>query len=160
MDRLADLWTEFRAGKPLKSVSAGVPYIRFSKDDPYYGGDCFYDEFGGYETYFGIEFSWMDADDWELAPERVADYDVGNGKIETYVVGKQPGNFESIKGSFRDAPAPRVADYLVLQPTRWSKYQKDGIVFYKDTWFKETHPIGQQPEGSVLVPGSEKTIDE
>lgn len=155
MDRLADLWTEFRAGKPLKSVSAGVPYIRFSKDDPYYGGDCFYDEFGGYETYFGIEFSWMDADDWELAPERVADYDVGNGKIETYVVGKQPGNFESIKGSFRDAPAPRVADYLVEITNPTPLYH---LPFTH--WLKQTHPIGSQPEGSVMVPGSEKILDE
>jgi hypothetical protein len=27
-------------------------------------------------------------------------------------------------------------------------------------WFKATHPIGQQPEGAVLVPGSEKEVTE
>lgn len=49
-------------------------------------------------------------------------------------------------------PEPtRVADYLVplIHPDN------------KRDWFvKETHPIGQQPEGSVMVPGSEKEVTE
>lgn len=51
-------------------------------------------------------------------------------------------------------PEPtRVADYLVKNE------------FYRTTakgisWFRETHPIGQQPEGSVMVPGSEREVTE
>jgi len=46
-------------------------------------------------------------------------------------------------------PEPvRVADYLVeARPTRLMPY-----------YIKETHPIGRQPEGSVLVPGSEREV--
>jgi hypothetical protein len=44
-------------------------------------------------------------------------------------------------------PEPiRVADYLVPVP-----FLKDAGIYAKDT-----HPIGQQPEGAVLVPGSER----
>jgi len=42
----------------------------------------------------------------------------------------------------------RVADYLVQGGTA------DGAP--ASVWFKATHPIGQQPEGAVLVPGSER----
>lgn len=55
-------------------------------------------------------------------------------------------------------PEPvRVADYLVLRPREF-QYQKDGILFYRDAWFKETHPIGSQPPGSVNVPESERNL--
>jgi hypothetical protein len=40
----------------------------------------------------------------------------------------------------------RVADYLVPVP-----FLKDAGIYAKDI-----HPIGQQPEGSVMVPGSER----
>jgi hypothetical protein len=43
----------------------------------------------------------------------------------------------------------RVADYLVQGGTA------DGAP--APVWFKATHPIGQQPEGAVMVPGSERS---
>ena len=46
----------------------------------------------------------------------------------------------------------RVADYLVL-----TRYRFDAPPNDKAVWFKQTHPIGQQPEGSVMVPGSERS---
>jgi hypothetical protein len=51
------------------------------------------------------------------------------------------------------APEPiRVADYLV--PTVSQLYVYDTGIY--PTYFRNTYPIGQQPEGSVLVPGSER----
>jgi hypothetical protein len=48
-----------------------------------------------------------------------------------------------------DKPEPlRVADYLVQGGTADSAPAP--------VWFKATHPIGQQPEGAVMVPGSER----
>jgi hypothetical protein len=45
-----------------------------------------------------------------------------------------------------DKPEPtRVADYLVFKE-----------YYYIDCYIKQTHPIGQQPEGAVLIPGSER----
>jgi hypothetical protein len=121
MAKLGDLWTEFRAGKPIRSVSADVLYVRFSKDDPHYGGDCFYDENECYDIHFGVETHWMDADDWELVPEPV-----------------------------------RVADYLV--PTVSQLYIHDSGIY--PTYYRTKFPIGQQPEGAVMVPGSEKEVSE
>lgn len=69
MSRLADLWTEFRAGKPVRSKSQGIKSIKFLKDDPEYG-DCILDDDGCCEN-FCIEMHWLDADDWELVPEPV-----------------------------------------------------------------------------------------
>jgi hypothetical protein len=46
-------------------------------------------------------------------------------------------------------PEPvRVADYFVLKP-----YCFHG---HPPLYPKETHPIGQQPEGSVMVPNTER----
>lgn len=121
MAKLGDLWADFRAGKPIRSKSAKVPYVQFSKDDPHYGGDCLYDHNDCYDQYFAIELDWMDADDWEIVPE-----------------------------------PSRVADYLVETP-----YKRTDIEHYPPTyWQQSTHPIGSQPEGSVLVPGSEKEVTE
>lgn len=48
-------------------------------------------------------------------------------------------------------PEPsRVADYLV----------KVGYGNGIAVWYQYTHPIGQQPEGSVMVPGSERNATE
>jgi hypothetical protein len=48
-----------------------------------------------------------------------------------------------------EGPEPvRVADYLVQGGTA------DGAP--ASVWFKATHPIGQQLEGAVMVPGSER----
>jgi hypothetical protein len=56
-------------------------------------------------------------------------------------------------------PSPvKVADYLVEQKGLFVGSQSSVIV--KPVWQKETHPIGQQPEGSVLVPGSERSLEE
>ena len=50
-------------------------------------------------------------------------------------------------------PEPiRVADYLVED--------KFYTVNKRLVWQKQTHPIGQQPEGSVLVPNSEREVTE
>ena len=48
-------------------------------------------------------------------------------------------------------PEPvRVADYLVPSSI-WNER-----IRWSECWLKETHPIGSQPEGSVMVPGSER----
>jgi hypothetical protein len=52
-------------------------------------------------------------------------------------------------------PEPvKTAAYLVRQSMRL--YNDKGQEVIDNIWFRETHPIGQQPEGSVLVPGSER----
>lgn len=52
-------------------------------------------------------------------------------------------------------PEPiRVADYLVEITDPTPLYH---LPFTH--WLKQTHPIGQQPEGSVMVPGSERSQD-
>ena len=44
-------------------------------------------------------------------------------------------------------PEPvRVADYLVPDAS------------HPEVYIRRTHPIGQQPDGSVLVPGSEREV--
>jgi hypothetical protein len=45
----------------------------------------------------------------------------------------------------------RVADYLIplIHPDN-----------KRDYFVKETHPIGQQPEGAVMVPGSERASND
>ena len=48
----------------------------------------------------------------------------------------------------------RVADYLV-EITHTTLFS-----LQYPHWLKQTHPIGQQPEGSVMVPGSEKEVTE
>ena len=59
----------------------------------------------------------------------------------------------------------RVADYLVevkhsahVINKIWGResVKMESVPYY----IKQTHPIGQQPEGSVLVPGSERDSDE
>jgi hypothetical protein len=55
-------------------------------------------------------------------------------------------------------PQPtRVADYLVQQEGVWIG---SGFSSIRKPYAKETHPIGQQPEGSVMVPGSEREVTE
>lgn len=52
-------------------------------------------------------------------------------------------------GKERPKEPTRVADYFVQYRSRRS-----------DVYFKQTHPIGSQPEGSVMVPGSERNATE
>jgi hypothetical protein len=47
-----------------------------------------------------------------------------------------------------------TAAYLVRQSKRF--YNDKGQEVLDNVWFRERHPIGQQPEGSVMVPGSER----
>lgn len=48
----------------------------------------------------------------------------------------------------------RVADYLQPDPFSMSVSGKCS------RWTSKTYPIGQQPEGSVMVPGSEREVGE
>ena len=48
----------------------------------------------------------------------------------------------------------RVADYLLPSPFSL------GVGGKCLRWNLETHPIGQQPEGSVMVPNSEREVTE
>lgn len=58
----------------------------------------------------------------------------------------EDGRIECRKIEWKTKEPTRVADYLVeARPTRLVPY-----------YVKETHPIGQQPKGSVMVPGSER----
>lgn len=57
----------------------------------------------------------------------------------------------------------RVADYLVPHSsTKCRPYvvtlfgNPDGDPIRDELFFKQTHPVGQQPEGAILVPGSER----
>jgi len=59
---------------------------------------------------------------------------------------------ELLRDDWELVPEPvRVADYLVEVINRTLLYHLP-----HPYWLKETHPIGQQPEGSVMVPGSER----
>jgi hypothetical protein len=98
--RLHEVWEAFRKGKPIESKSLDV-WMRFSKDDPWYGGDCIYNKDGCNDDIFGIEsLDWLDATDWEVARERLADYLI-DGRVETHPVGAQPSNVGPIPGSER-----------------------------------------------------------
>lgn len=74
---------------------------------------------------------------------------------------RRKGLLEFPVGFFKDiasddwelVPEPvRVADYLVPEIT--------GFARRRTIYHKDTHPIGQQPEGAVMVPGSERNSDE
>lgn len=58
------------------------------------------------------------------------------------------GRIECRKIEWESKEPVRVADYLV----------EDTFFIVNKTfvWLKQTHPIGQQPDGSVLVPNSER----
>lgn len=49
----------------------------------------------------------------------------------------------------------RVADYLVPMIVIENSIVKKG-----SRYERQTHPIGQQPDGAFLVPGSERTTDD
>jgi hypothetical protein len=54
-------------------------------------------------------------------------------------------------------PEPvRVADYFVPISTAHVAFNTTNSTLYE----VQRHTIGQQPEGSVMVPGSEKLLDE
>lgn len=61
----------------------------------------------------------------------------------------------------------RVADYLVPASGDWVEVSRKellsvgGLIYQRDVvYIKQTHPVGSQPEGSVLVPGSESEVRE
>ena len=72
----------------------------------------------------------------------------------TYQVGTEPKGIKVIPNTERDA-AGYVADYLI--EADWCcECAAKHCTPYKE----KTYPIGQQPEDSVLVPGSERNLDE
>jgi hypothetical protein len=68
--RLHEVWEAFRKGRPIESKKLGV-WMRFSNDDPHYGGDCIYDKDGYYDNISSIELKWLDADadDWVIVKD-------------------------------------------------------------------------------------------
>lgn len=72
---------------------------------------------------------------------------------------KIPGNIfvsaaDILADDWEIIPEPtRVADYLVEIADPTPLYH---LPFTH--WLKQTHPIGKQPEGSVMVPGSEREV--
>lgn len=66
---------------------------------------------------------------------------------------KMKNRIECRKIEWESKEPTRVADYLVETP-----YKRTDIEHYPPTyWERYTYPIGSQPEGSILVPNSERT---
>lgn len=63
------------------------------------------------------------------------------------------GRIECRKIEWESKEPTRVADYLVEITHPTPLYH---LPF--SHWLKQTHPIGQQPEGSVMIPGSERDL--
>lgn len=95
------------------------------------GGELFCEEGGHKEPYF-LDSDHIFFQDWEIVPEPV-----------------------------------KVADYLVPASSDWVEVSRkevlsvNGLIYQRDiVYIKQTHTIGQQPWGSVLIPGSKREVGE
>ena len=134
MARFEEVLPALRDGKKIRRSSwdASSKYIIASVDgDRSFIMECFHDV--GNITYPSMIASELFTDDWEIVPE-----------------------------------PNRVADYLVPMPAEpflkdgfpvVLKYHSTNSVKPCDTYYRDTFPIGQQPGGSVMVPGSERNVE-
>lgn len=129
--KFEEILPEIRKGRKFRQKSWELGHYFFLERDVPDWGDCLTDHNGCSEN-FSFDISWIidNVDDWELVPEPV--------QVADYFILAPPEAFSSGK-------------YHPVWKWRSSQSAKVCDIYYRDTY-----PIGKQPDGAVLVPGSER----